>query len=316
MGRRRGRILNGILLLDKPVGITSTTALNRAKRVLNARRAGHTGSLDPLASGMLPLCFGDATKLSSFLLGAEKHYLVEVRLGVKTITGDADGTVSGEAPVPILDARKVERVLESFRGEITQVPPMYSALKHQGTRLYELARKGITVERQPRPITIYELTLVAQEERILVLRVRCSKGAYMRTLAEDIGKGLGTLAHVSALRRTGVAGYTEADGMVPLQLLEADPNPERFLLPLDSALKDWPEVRLTRDLVYFVRQGQPVLIPRAPSSGELRLYDDAGGFMGIGEVLDDGRVAPRRLLSAAAVSVSPNLQMSVSEGKE
>lgn len=316
MGRRRGRILNGILLLDKPVGITSTTALNRAKRVLNARRAGHTGSLDPLASGMLPLCFGNATKLSSFLLGAEKHYLVEVRLGVETITGDADGVVSDEAPVPVLDARKVERVLASFRGEITQVPPMYSALKHQGTRLYELARKGITVERKPRPVTIYELNLVAQDGRILVLRVRCSKGTYMRTLAEDIGKGLGTLAHVSALRRMGVAGYTEADGMVQLDTLEADPNPEHFLLPLDSALKNWPAVKLTRDLVYFVRRGQPVLIPRTPSSGELRLYDDSGVFLGIGEVLDDGRVAPRRLLSAAAVTVPFNSRMSLNEGEE
>ncbi len=300
MTRQRGRPIDGILLLDKPAGITSTQALNRAKRALNARRAGHTGSLDPLASGMLPLCFGEATKLSAFLLNAEKEYQVEARLGIATDTADADGEVRATAEVPALKREHVESVLARFRGEIEQVPPMYSALKHQGERLYALARRGVTVERKPRTVTIHELELTGIEADKLRLRVRCSKGTYVRTLVEEIGEALGTLAHVSALRRTGVAGFTEADGLVPLLTLEQAPDPGRFLLPLDSALQEWPAVTLTRELTHFLRHGQPVLVPRAPANGWLRLYDDAQRFLGVGEVLDDGRVAPRRLVRFVA----------------
>lgn len=292
------RKVSGILLLDKPAGITSTRALSRAKAILQAQRAGHTGSLDPLASGMLPLCFGEATKLSSYLLDAEKCYLVEATLGVGTNTGDADGEPVSELPVPALGADLLNNALEKFRGEIEQVPPMYSALKHQGKRLYELARKGITIERNPRKITVYELTLLGWAERHINLRVRCSKGTYVRTLVEDIAKHLGTCGHVSGLRRVGVGGYGEADRMVDLQTLEQDPSPERFLLASESALRRFPEARLTKESSYFLRHGQAVLVPKAPSQGQLRLYDQVGRFLGIGEVLDDGRVAPKRLLSA------------------
>ena len=300
MGARRGDPVSGILLLDKPAGITSTDALNRAKRVLNARRAGHTGSLDPLASGMLPLCFGEATKLSSFLLNAEKRYSVEATLGVGTETGDADGSVRTEAPVPAMGPDEIEAVLARFRGEIEQVPPMYSALKYRGERLYSLARRGVTVAREPRPVTIYALRLTGRTGERLRFEVRCSKGTYIRTLIEDIARALGTLGHVSALRRTGVAGYEESDGLVSLAEFEADPQPARLLLAPDSALRQWPAVTLSRDLAYFVRHGQPVLVPRAPVSGWLRLYDESARFVGVGEVLDDGRVAPRRLVRLAA----------------
>lgn len=296
---RRGRAVDGVLLLDKPAGITSTQALNRVKRALDARRAGHTGSLDPLASGLLPITCGEATKLSAFLLNAEKRYRVEARLGIATETGDADGDVRARAPVPALDADAIETVLDRFRGEIEQVPPMYSALKHQGERLYSLARKGVTVSREPRTVVIHELRLAGLEADRLFLEVRCSKGTYVRTLIEDIGVALGTLAHVSGLRRTGVAGFDESDGLVSLEALEASPEPLRFLLPVDSILRDWPAVALNRELVYFVRHGQPVLVPRTPRGGWLRLYDQTQGFVGVGEVLDDGRIAPRRLISTS-----------------
>lgn len=301
MGRhRRGNPVHGILLLDKPAGITSTEALNRAKRALDARRAGHTGSLDPLASGLLPITFGEATKFSAFLLNAEKHYHVQARLGIATETGDADGAICDEAPVPDLAEGAIEAALARFRGEIEQVPPMYSALKHQGERLYSLARKGLVVERKPRTVTIYELRLIGCDPEGLNLWVRCSKGTYVRTLIEDIGEALGTLAHVSALRRTGVACFGESDGLVTLAELEADSDAKRFLLPADSALREWPAVTLNRDLLYFVRHGQPVLVPRAPGKGWLRLYDESNRFIGVGEILDDGRVAPRRLVAAQA----------------
>lgn len=299
MSRRRGRRIDGILLLDKPVGMTSTHALNRAKHVFDARRGGHTGSLDPLASGLLPLCFGEATKISAFLLDAEKRYVVEARLGTATDTADADGEVIETAAVPALDADRVEAVLEGFRGPIKQIPPMYSALKHQGERLYTLARKGITVEREPRPVTIHKLLLRDLGETNLGLEVHCSKGTYVRTLVEEIARALGTVGHVSALRRTGVAGFGTDDAWVTLEALEADENPLQRLLAPDTALMQWPAMTLNRDLAHFFRHGQPVRIPRAPAAGFLRLYGEGVGFLGVGEVLDDGRVAPRRLMSTA-----------------
>ncbi len=300
MSRRRGRRVDGILLLDKPTGITSTQALNRAKHVFNARRAGHTGSLDPLASGLLPLCFGEATKVSAFLLDAEKRYEVEARLGTATDTADADGKAIETAPVPELDPARVEAVLAGFRGEIEQVPPMYSALKHRGERLYSLARQGITVEREPRRVTIHKLALRGIGPGRLELEVHCSKGTYVRTLVEDIARALGTVGHVTALRRTGVAGFGTADPWVTLEALETDEHPERWLLDPDTALRQWPAMTLNSDLAHFFRHGQPVLIPRAPLEGWLRLYDEGEGFLGVGEVLDDGRVAPRRLIQTRA----------------
>ncbi len=301
MGRRRqkGRNVQGILLLDKPLGETSNGALQQVKRIYNARKAGHTGSLDPLATGLLPICFGSATKISAFLLDADKRYWVQVRLGVTTSTADTEGEVLETRPVEGIDRDAVERVLERFRGEIQQIPPMYSALKHKGERLYKLAREGIEVEREPRTVQIRELTLLACEPPQLELDVRCSKGTYVRTLAEDIGAALGTGAHVTALRRTGVGPFGE-QGMVTAETLHRCQEQgmaalDALLLPVESALSDWPEVRLSPDTAFYLRQGQPVLVPNAPVSGRVRLYD-ANGFLGVGEILDDGRVAPKRLL--------------------
>lgn len=295
------RDVHGILLLDKPVGMSSNQALQAVKRLYRARKAGHTGSLDPLASGLLPICLGEATKISGFLLGADKHYHVTVCLGVRTATADTEGEVLETRPVPPLDEARVEAVLARFRGEIEQVPPMYSAVKHQGERLYRLARKGVEVERTPRRVTIHELRLIGLRPEALELEVRCSKGTYIRTLAEDIGEALGCGGHVCALRRLGVEPFDEP-GMVSLETLRAraaEGGPEAldaFLLPVEAALARWPAVRLDPDLAYYVRQGQPVLVPRAPTHGWVRLYEGEGRFLGVGEILDDGRVGPRRLL--------------------
>lgn len=299
--RRHGREVNGILLLDKVPGVTSNGALQDVKRLFQARKAGHTGSLDPLASGLLPICFGEATKLSGFLLNQDKRYEVLVRLGVTTSTADAEGEVLERRPVPPLDAAAVEAVLARFRGEIEQVPPMYSALKHQGQRLYELARQGVEVERAARPVTIHELRLLAMEADTLSISVHCSKGTYVRTLAEDIGAALGCGAHVGALRRTQVGGaYSVAEAKTVTQL-QAMSDEERLacLLSVDHALQDMPSVSLGEELCFFLRKGQPVFVPKAPTSGWLRLYDKRGVLLGVGELLDDGKVAPRRLLNVS-----------------
>ncbi len=281
--------------------MTSNAALQKVKWLYKARKAGHTGSLDPLATGLLPICFGEATKISGFLLDADKRYQVTVALGTVTATGDSEGEVLEQLPVPQLERSLVEAVLERFLGDIEQIPPMYSALKHKGERLYKLARQGLEVERPPRPVTIYELRLLALSESVLELDVRCSKGTYVRTLAEDIGRALGTGAHVSALRRTGLGPF-DAERMLTLDtLIEwAESVPERLddaLLPVDAGLQQWPEVTLAPDVAYYVRQGQPVWVPHAPGEGWVRVYDAERGFVGMGVVLDDGRIAPKRLLA-------------------
>jgi len=305
MGRRRvrGRDVNGILLLDKPSGITSNDALQQVKRLYFAKKAGHTGSLDPLASGVLPICMGEATKVSAFLLDSDKRYQVRCQLGVRTATADAEGEVLETRPVGVYSREQLEAVLEEFRGSIEQIPPMYSALKHQGQRLYKLARQGVEVEREPRPVEIYELTVAGQGEDWLEISVHCSKGTYVRTLAEDIGYRLGCGAHVSALRRTSVGPYGD-DELVGLELLrelkENDmPAMDELLLPIESALSQWPDVDLSTDAAFYLQQGQPVLVPHAPTSGWVRLYEGNRSFLGMGEILDDGRVAPRRLMKSA-----------------
>lgn len=298
---RSGRPVNGILLLDKPAGITSNAALQTVKRLLRARKAGHTGSLDPLATGMLPICLGEATKISGFLLEADKTYEVEIRLGVTTSTGDAEGETVEQRPVPPLSRDLLEQVLDKFRGGIEQVPPMHSAIKRNGQPLYKLAHQGIVVEREPRRIHIHELRLLEFHDDRLRVHVHCSKGTYIRTLAEDIGTELGCGGHVSALRRTGVGGFDPGD-MVTLETLEAavrEGGPEaaeRFLLPLESGLGHWPAVRLSDEVAYFLRQGQAVFVPHAPTRGHVRIYGGDGRFLGVGRILDDGRVAPKRLL--------------------
>lgn len=301
--RKRRRNISGIVLLDKNPGPTSNEALQVVKRLFQAQKAGHTGSLDPLASGLLPVCLGEATKVSGFLLDANKRYRVRCRLGQRTTTGDAEGEVVETRPVEGLDRARVERVLEGLKGPQEQIPPMYSALKYQGQRLYKLARQGVEVERKPRPVVIHTLDLLSFDGDTLEFDVRCSKGTYVRTLAEDIGAALGCGAHVIALRRLAVGPYDGAE-MVDLETLhrlaaEGAGRLDTVLLPIESALAEWPDVRLSDDAAYYLRRGQPVLVPHAPTQGWVRLYARDRRFLGVGRILDDGRVAPRRLVSGA-----------------
>lgn len=300
-GRRPRRPVSGVLLLDKPVGWTSNAALQVVKHLYQAAKAGHTGSLDPLASGLLPICLGEATKLSGFLLNADKGYRFTCRLGVTTTTGDAEGEVVAVRPVGPLSRESMEAALRRFVGTIRQIPPMYSALKHNGQPLYKLARKGMEVERAPREVTVRELRLLRLDDEEFKCELRCSKGTYVRTLATDLGEMLGCGAHVTALRRTVVEPF-DAARMVTLESLREWAEQglavlDTKLLPSDSAVTQWPAVRVGGDAAFYLRQGQPVLAPRAPSQGWVRLYQDEQRFFGIGEILDDGRVAPRRLLA-------------------
>lgn len=304
---RHGRPVSGILLLDKPAGETSNRALQRVRRLLQARKAGHTGSLDPLATGLLPLCFGEATKVSGCLLDAAKRYRVTAQFGVTTETADAEGAVLERRDPGALTESRVEAALGGLRGEQDQVPPMYSALKHQGQRLYALARQGVEVPRAPRRVTVHALELEWLTGAEAGLLVHCSKGTYVRTLVADLGEALGCGAHVTALRRTALGPFQEPE-MVSLEALErrAEAGPEaldELLLPADAAISDWPAVSLGRQTAPYLRQGQAVWVPRAPATGPVRLYA-AEGFLGMGTVLDDGRVAPRRLLATPQPALS------------
>jgi len=304
MGRRRrprGRAVNGILLLDKPLGFTSNDALQKVKHLFFAQKAGHTGSLDPLADGMLPICFGIGTRLSAFLLDSDKFYQVRVKLGQTTATGDTEGEVLEARSTEGIGEQEIAAILPRFRGRISQLPPMYSALKHKGQRLYKLAREGIEVEREPREITIHSLELGEVQGDEFDLHVHCSKGTYVRTLAEDIGEALGCGAHVTALHRTGVGPYTGME-MVSMEQVEQaalDGNEalDALLLPVDTALSDWPAVRLNKDSSYYLKMGQAVVVPKAPTSGWVRLYEEPDRFIGVGVVDDDGKIAPKRLLA-------------------
>lgn len=306
--RKKGRDIDGMLLLDKSPGMTSNGAVQRIKRIFQANKVGHTGSLDPIATGLLPLCLGEATKLSSFLLNTDKRYFTRVRLGRSTTTADIEGETLEEKPVPELNEALLESILQPFRGEIEQLPPMYSALKHQGRKLYELARKGVEVERQPRRISIYELRLVDFGADHLDLDVHCSKGTYVRTLADDIGAVLGCGGHVEQLRRTAVGSFT-LDQAVSFEHLETLEDEERlsYLLPFSAIAEELPAFSLSADVAFFLRKGQPVFAPNAPSSGLLRLFTREGAFLGIGEVTDDGMIAPRRLVKEAVKPVQTPL---------
>lgn len=298
--KRIRRKIDGILVLDKPRGLTSNAALQKIRWLLNAEKAGHTGSLDPLATGVLPLCFGEATKFSQYLLDADKGYETLMHLGVTTATGDAEGEVLERRDVSV-DRDALEAVLSRFRGEISQIPPMYSALKRDGQPLYKLARAGEVVEREPRSVTIGRLDLLSFEPPFARLSVACSKGTYIRTLVEDIGQVLGAGAHVAELRRTQ-AGPFSLDQVVSLESLEqahAEGGSEaldRFLLPADSGLEHWPLLQLSEHSSYYWLHGQPVRAPQAPKFGMVRVQDHEGRFIGIGEVSDDGRIVPRRLI--------------------
>jgi tRNA pseudouridine55 synthase len=289
--------VDGVLLLDKPAGLTSNQALQQAKRLLGARKAGHTGSLDPIATGLLPLCFGEATKLAQFLLDAEKRYWCAFRLGVTTTTLDAEGEVVQTRPIAV-GARDVQRALGAFRGEIEQVPPMYSAIKHRGRPLYRLAREGVEIERAPRRVTIHALELRAFEGDRLELEIVCSKGTYIRTLAHDLGERLGCGAHVAALRRLAVGGMS-LEHAVTLEALAALPGPaarRARLVPADTIVSRVPDVHLTPLAAHYLLRGQPVSARHGHGPGWVRLYAE-DRFLGMGQVLDDGRVAPRRLLA-------------------
>jgi len=305
MGRRHSNLrrVNGILLLDKPPGMTSNAALQVVKRLYQARKAGHTGSLDPLATGLLPLCFGEATKVSGFLLDADKRYRVVCKLGENTTTGDAEGEVIARRPVEGVTEARLRKALEGFVGEIEQIPPMYSAVKHKGERLYKLARQGVEVEREARKVDIHSLELRDFSLPVFEIDVHCSKGTYVRTLVEDIGEQLGCGAHVTALRRLAVGPFDDSQ-MVDMAALEATAAEgmaalDKLLLPMESGLSQWPGVRLSGDAAFYLRQGQPVLVPQAPTEGWVRLYEGESRFLGMGEILDDGRVAPRRLMTAS-----------------
>jgi tRNA pseudouridine55 synthase len=298
------RDVDGILLLDKPVGMSSNAALQQVRRIFRARKAGHTGSLDPLATGLLPVCFGQATKISGLLLDADKRYVVEAALGARTTTGDAEGEVVERLPVPPLDAAAVEHVLEGFRGEVTQVPPMYSALKHQGQRLYELARDGVEVPREPRVVAIHSLLLTGLGPDSIALDVTCSKGTYIRTLVEDVAIALGTCAHVRYLRRLDVGPFA-GRALYHVEDLEAaasrgDDALDGLLLPPDSALAGWPAVTLGGVEEAYVLQGQAVFV-RGPAGERVRMYGQGGRFLGVGQMTGEGfRLAPTRLMVSVA----------------
>lgn len=297
------RPVNGILLLDKPLDISSNMALQIAKRLFAANKAGHTGSLDPLASGLLPICFGEATKFSQYLLSADKTYLVTMRLGIRTETGDKEGEVIAQRPVPALNLADLDAIFAQFRGEIDQVPSMYSALKHQGQPLYKLARQGITVERESRRLTIYRLTVLNFTTDSVEFELHCSKGTYVRTLVDDFGEALGCGAHVISLRRLTVGSFS-AEQMIGIDRLRAEQaassasSLDRYLLPVEAALAHWPALSVAENTVFYLRQGSPVVISQAPLSGWVRLQNKRGEFIGIGEVQEDGKVAPRRLLNS------------------
>ena len=302
--QRRGRPLDGILVLDKPVGLSSNRALQVVKRLYGAAKAGHTGSLDPLATGVLPLCFGEATKFSQFLLDADKAYESTFVLGIATDTGDAEGQVIASQDASAISEADVAAALEAFRGEIEQVPSMFSALKHQGQPLYKLARQGLEVERKARRVVIKQLELRAFRGGArpeVDVYLECSKGTYVRSIAEDLGKALGCGAHVSSLRRTRAGAFSIADSvaMATLEALKANDRVaemDSLLLPADTAVNDLPLVRLSVSGGFYIRQGQPVLVPNAPCDGMVRVALETGEFLGVGEILDDGRVAPRRLI--------------------
>lgn len=296
----RGRDVRGILLLDKPRGMTSNQALQRVKRIYHAAKAGHTGSLDPLATGMLPICFGSATRLGGYLLDAGKEYRVTAMLGVATDSGDADGAVTERRTGPAPSEPAVRDVLARFVGEIAQIPPMYSALKRGGVPLYRLARKGITVPRAERRVTIHAIDLVRCEWPELELTLRCTKGTYVRTLVADVAAALGTVGHVVELRRLAVDPF----GDVPLTTLEQLESAEasggmealdRLLLPPDRALAEWARVAVEPDAAERLVHGQSVEAQSAWPIGRTRVYSQAGSFIAIGEVTEDRRLVPRRV---------------------
>jgi tRNA pseudouridine55 synthase len=296
--RNKWRAIDGVLLFDKPLELSSNDALQKIRRLFQAEKAGHTGTLDPLATGLLPVCFGEATKFTNALLDADKTYTALLRLGQTTTTGDAEGDIISEQPVNFTDADLL-LVLERFRGEIQQLPPMHSALKHQGIPLYEYIRKGITIERPLRSVVIHELVLNRFAGNEMEISVRCSKGTYVRTLAEDIGAALGCGAHLTGLRRTAIAHFKLSDGY-DLQQLTAMTDAERdaCVLPLVSLMPDMPQLILDGIQIRRLAQGQRLSLDTGLPDGKIGLYGPEG-FIGVG-MQQGRRIAPDRLLSCTA----------------
>lgn len=304
--RRKGRAVNGVLLFDKPGQLSSNHALQQVRRLFEAQKAGHTGTLDPMATGLLPICLGEATKFSAHLLDADKVYRARVQLGVTTDTGDAEGQVLCEQAVPVLTRLGLDAVLEAFRGEIEQVPPMYSALKHQGRKLYELAREGKQVERAARPVTVYDARLLTLGENSFDLEVSCSKGTYIRTLAEDIGAALGCGAHLTGLRRLASGGFG-SEAMVTLDSLEASSTPggrDAWLLPVDSLVAHLPALEVSAEALAHLQHGQSAAVASGLDIGSLARIYHASSFAGLCEVKGTTEVAPKRLLSTASAASS------------
>lgn len=306
MGRRnrKGRDITGIVVVDKPSGHSSNHVLQQVKRLFDAKKAGHTGSLDPLASGVLPICLGEATKLSGYLLDADKQYAVTCKLGITTDSGDADGEVIAEQAIPEFDETTLQPILDNFIGEQDQVPPMFSALKYQGQPLYKLARQGIEVERKSRRIRIYEIQLLDCSYDSFTLSVRCSKGTYIRTLVEDISHKLGTGGHVTMLRRTGVAGYSLDDAVSLEQLAERRESGDlavldKLLEAAENALPDWPVINLDEAASKTLSFGQSIQVEQDFECANVRLFDQNEKFMGLGEMSPDGVIKPKRLFASA-----------------
>ncbi|MCK5818705.1 MAG: tRNA pseudouridine(55) synthase TruB [Psychromonas sp.] len=306
--KRKGREINGIILLDKPTGISSNQALQRVKKIFFASKAGHTGALDPLATGMLPLCLGEATKFSQFLLDSDKRYIVRAKLGIRTTTSDSQGDVVSEKEISVTQSQ-LASAIDTFRGDIMQIPSMYSALKHKGKPLYKYAREGITIERSARPICVYEINQLRFENDLVDLDIHVSKGTYIRTIVDDLGELLGCGAHVCMLRRTQVADYPY-EKMVTIAQLETlieqakreDINPYNLLDPLlleiDSAVKNYPEVNISSTMAEYVLHGQAVQVLNAPDNILVRITSgEEKIFIGVGQMNDDGLIAPKRLVN-------------------
>jgi len=293
--------INGILLLDKPVGPTSNEALQIVKKLFKAKKVGHTGSLDPIASGMLPICFGRATKFSQFLLESDKYYQVTGKLGEITASGDSETPVLIKKEVNNLSIDNLEKILIKYRGNITQIPPMYSAIKYNGQPLYKLIRNGIEITRNAREIKIYELKLNKFEDNLINLTVHCSKGTYIRTLIENIGTDLGCGAHVIALRRLSVGHYNK-NAMVSLnnikQLIYCKnlDSLNKLILPIESILDGIPELILTQDMIFYLTTGNQIFIPGGPQSGIVKLKNKNNIFVGIGQVMSNGNIVSKKML--------------------
>lgn len=300
--RKKGRDIHGIFLLDKPQGMSSNDILQKVKRIFQANKAGHTGALDPLATGMLPICLGEATKFSQFLLDSDKRYQVTAKLGERTDTSDAEGQVVETKVVNVTES-DIQQALAQFRGDILQVPTMFSALKHQGKPLYEYARAGITVEREARPITIFELKFIAYEAPFLTLEVHCSKGTYIRTLVDDLGEVLGCGAHVTVLRRLAVADYPIAAMMSYADLQNMAENQpldelDKLLLPMDTAVSNLPKINLNEQQTKAVGFGQRVKFENVEQIyGLVRLFSNTAQFLGVAEITADDVIRPNRMVN-------------------